>query len=135
MTLAPIHLLAAFVAAGCAIAACAAGKARAAGDVAAGRQKALMCQTCHGLDGTAKIPEAPNLAGQSAIYLNERHHVVYSAIVVTFLACAGAVIVQRFDTLAAVTQWADPRAASVPSDEPELPVPAIPDYFGGGATE
>ena len=36
--------------------------------------------------------------------------------------------------LAAVTQWADPPPASVPSDEPELPVPAIPDYFGGGAT-
>src|ERR1700729_254392 len=43
--------------------------ARAAGDVAAGRQKALMCQTCHGLDGKAKIPEAPNLAGQSEVYL------------------------------------------------------------------
>jgi cytochrome c553 len=43
--------------------------ARAAGDVAAGRQKALMCQTCHGLDGKAKIPEAPSLAGQSAVYL------------------------------------------------------------------
>ena len=41
----------------------------AAGDIAAGRQKALMCQTCHGLDGKAKIPEAPNLAGQSALYL------------------------------------------------------------------
>jgi cytochrome c553 len=42
---------------------------RAAGDIAAGRQKALMCQTCHGLDGTAKIPEAPSLAGQSVVYL------------------------------------------------------------------
>ena len=41
----------------------------AAGNVTAGRQKALMCQTCHGLDGKAKIPEAPNLAGQSEIYL------------------------------------------------------------------
>ena len=28
-----------------------------------------MCQTCHGLDGKAKIPEAPSLAGQSATYL------------------------------------------------------------------
>ncbi len=46
-----------------------AAKADAAGDVAAGRQKALMCQTCHGLDGRAKIPEAPSLAGQSAVYL------------------------------------------------------------------
>jgi cytochrome c553 len=41
----------------------------AAGNAAAGRQKALMCQTCHGLDGKAKIPEAPNLAGQSVVYL------------------------------------------------------------------
>jgi cytochrome c553 len=37
--------------------------------VKAGRQKALACQTCHGMDGAAKIPEAPNLAGQSEIYL------------------------------------------------------------------
>jgi cytochrome c553 len=39
------------------------------GDVMAGRQKAMMCQTCQGLDGKAKIPEAPSLAGQSATYL------------------------------------------------------------------
>jgi cytochrome c553 len=44
---------------------------RAAGDIAAGRQKALMCKTCHGLDGRAKIPEAPSLAGQSAVYLTK----------------------------------------------------------------
>jgi cytochrome c553 len=47
----------------------AATDALAAGNAAAGRQKALMCQTCHGLDGKAKIPEAPNLAGQSEVYL------------------------------------------------------------------
>jgi cytochrome c553 len=41
----------------------------AAGDARAGRQKALQCQTCHGLDGMAKLPEAPNLAGQSEAYL------------------------------------------------------------------
>jgi cytochrome c553 len=40
-----------------------------AGDARAGRQKALQCQTCHGLDGLAKLPEAPNLAGQSEAYL------------------------------------------------------------------
>lgn len=39
------------------------------GDKAAGRKKALQCQTCHGLDGIAKLPEAANLAGQSEIYL------------------------------------------------------------------
>jgi cytochrome c553 len=40
-----------------------------AGDAAAGRRKALQCQTCHGLDGLAKIPGAPNLAGQPEEYL------------------------------------------------------------------
>ena len=41
----------------------------AAGDAAAGRKKAVQCATCHGLDGKAKLPEAPNLAGQSESYL------------------------------------------------------------------
>lgn len=40
-----------------------------AADAAAGRQKARQCQTCHGLDGIAKIPIAPHLAGESQIYL------------------------------------------------------------------
>jgi cytochrome c553 len=40
-----------------------------AGDAAAGRRKATMCQTCHGLDGISKQPEAPNLAGQVESYL------------------------------------------------------------------
>ena len=44
------------------------GIALAAGD-AAGRRKAVQCQTCHGLDGLSKIPEAPNLAGQPELYL------------------------------------------------------------------
>jgi cytochrome c553 len=57
------------IAAECAIIACTVRDGFAAGNVTAGRQKALMCQTCHGLDGKAKIPEAPSLAGQSATYL------------------------------------------------------------------
>jgi cytochrome c553 len=40
-----------------------------AGDVAAGRRKATACQTCHGLDGLSKLPEAPHLAGQPQRYL------------------------------------------------------------------
>src|SRR5665213_4457555 len=41
----------------------------AAGDVKAGRAKALMCQACHGLDGLSKTPDAPNIAGQPEPYL------------------------------------------------------------------
>ena len=41
-----------------------------AGDVAKGRKIAAMkCQMCHGLDGQAKLPEAPNLAGQTEQYI------------------------------------------------------------------
>lgn len=43
--------------------------ANAAGDAKAGRQKARQCQTCHGLDGLSKLPEAPNIAGQVEPYL------------------------------------------------------------------
>ncbi len=37
-----------------------------------GRAKANVCETCHGLDGLAKIPEAPNIAGQNPQYLVEQ---------------------------------------------------------------
>lgn len=37
-------------------------------DLVAGKEKAAMCATCHGLDGIATAPDAPNLAGDSAIY-------------------------------------------------------------------
>jgi len=41
----------------------------AAGDPAAGREKARACATCHGIDGLAKMPIAPHLAGESEIYI------------------------------------------------------------------
>jgi cytochrome c553 len=50
--------------------------ALAAGDPVAGRRKALQCQTCHGLDGLSKLPEAPHLAGQPELVksLNDYRH-------------------------------------------------------------
>ncbi|MGD1879130.1 MAG: c-type cytochrome [Kiloniellaceae bacterium] len=43
--------------------------AASAADADAGRQKARNCQTCHGIDGIAKIPIAPHIAGESQVYL------------------------------------------------------------------
>lgn len=41
-----------------------------AGDSAAGRKIASgICQSCHGLDGLAKMPEMPTIAGSDAAYL------------------------------------------------------------------
>lgn len=44
------------------------GAARAQ-DAAAGKRKAVACQVCHGLDGLSKLPDAPHLAAQPAVYL------------------------------------------------------------------
>ncbi|WP_299819906.1 cytochrome c [uncultured Jannaschia sp.] len=40
-----------------------------AGDPEAGRALAGQCRTCHGLDGVAQIPVAPNIGGEPAPYL------------------------------------------------------------------
>ena len=57
------------LAAGITLALVFAAPAWAAGDVAAGHSKAKRCAACHGIDGRAKLPDAPNLAGQNPIYL------------------------------------------------------------------
>ncbi len=41
----------------------------AASSVEDGRKKAKQCRTCHGIDGIARIPIAPHLAGESRVYL------------------------------------------------------------------
>lgn len=43
--------------------------AAAAGDPVLGKKVMAKCQVCHGKDGLAKLPEAPNLAGQKERYL------------------------------------------------------------------
>lgn len=44
----------------------------AASDGAAGRAKAQQCAVCHGIDGLAKRPDAPHLAGESELYLRKQ---------------------------------------------------------------
>jgi len=40
-----------------------------AADPAAGRKVAGRCQACHGIDGIARLPVAPNLAGENSTYI------------------------------------------------------------------
>ena len=54
------------------VAALAVPAAGQAGDLAAGRKKAAKCKVCHGLDGVAKIPQAPNIGGESKLYLKKQ---------------------------------------------------------------
>jgi cytochrome c553 len=46
--------------------------AGAAGDNIAGRTKARQCTACHGLNGLARMPNVPNIAGESPIYLEKQ---------------------------------------------------------------
>jgi cytochrome c553 len=46
--------------------------AASAADPAAGRAKAVACAVCHGQAGISTLPNAPHLAGQPAIYLEEQ---------------------------------------------------------------
>ncbi len=41
-------------------------------DIVAGRAKAQACAVCHGPLGISSQPDAPHLAGQSAIYLSSQ---------------------------------------------------------------
>ena len=43
--------------------------AEAGGDPLAGKKKVAKCVVCHGRDGIAKTPDAPNLAGQKEAYI------------------------------------------------------------------
>jgi len=47
------------------------GTTHAAGDAAAGKEKAGTCAACHGADGVSQIPTNPILAGQYPSYLEE----------------------------------------------------------------
>ncbi|CEG53977.1 MULTISPECIES: c-type cytochrome [Stutzerimonas stutzeri subgroup] len=40
-----------------------------AADLTAAKAKAKMCAACHGIDGIAKVADAPNLAGNGELYL------------------------------------------------------------------
>lgn len=57
-----LHLLGAALLAG-------AAQAQIQDAVEAGRRKAQACAVCHGPLGLASQPDAPHLAGQSAVYL------------------------------------------------------------------
>lgn len=50
----------------------AASPAFAAGDAAEGKVKAGMCRICHGIDGVARNPEAPNIGGEHFVYIQNQ---------------------------------------------------------------
>ena len=43
-----------------------------AADAEAGRKKAARCVACHGMDGIAKMPNVPHIAGESEVYLTKQ---------------------------------------------------------------
>jgi len=56
----------------CGLAGFAMSSSAMAQSASAGKDKAAMCATCHGMTGLSQLPNAPHLAGQPAIYLVEQ---------------------------------------------------------------
>ena len=54
------------------LAACVLSVQASAADIKLGKKKARMCNVCHGKNGLATNPDAPNLAGESAIYIEKQ---------------------------------------------------------------
>lgn len=52
--------------------------ALAAGDPAAGKEKAALCAACHGADGNSTVALWPKLAGQHEEYLDRQLHLIKS---------------------------------------------------------
>ncbi len=50
----------------------AANNAQAGGDPSAGREKAKVCRTCHGMDGIGRLPHVPNIGGETDFYLTKQ---------------------------------------------------------------
>jgi cytochrome c553 len=44
----------------------------AAADISAGKQKSVQCAVCHGANGIAVNPDAPNLAGEAPGYIERQ---------------------------------------------------------------
>lgn len=44
------------------------------GNIERGKQKAVTCFACHGVDGNAVVPQYPRLAGQYNLYLQQALH-------------------------------------------------------------
>ena len=109
-----------------------AGEARAqdaaadgpAGDPAAGKALAGQCRTCHGIDGVARIPVAPNIGGEPADYLAAQLHAfregarVHEMMTVVAASLSDGQIADLAAWYASITPMAELTAAA--EDAPEL---------------
>ncbi|CAD7056672.1 MULTISPECIES: c-type cytochrome [Pseudorhizobium] len=102
-----------------------AGAQELAGDVEAGRKKAGMCRTCHGIDGVGRIPIAPHIGGESAAYLSRQLAAFRDG---TRTHEMMSVVAKGLDdqAIADLAAWysAQQASASLPSDKNEDMAPA-----------
>ena len=101
-----------------------------ADDVAEGRAKAdVACALCHGPTGMATLPNAPNLAGQQAIYMSEQlknyrsgkrqHEVILFILCIKVKICIGVIFIASMSkTLGFQYRGAAGSKANAPPPEP-----------------
>ena len=100
-----------------------AGVVHAAGDAAAGKEKAAACGGCHGMEGTSMVPTFPSLAGQGETYIAKQIADFKAATARKDDTMVGmaAMLVTEQDALDVGAYYASQKLASAaPADESKL---------------
>lgn len=105
------------------------------GDVAAGKAKSATCAACHGADGNSITPLWPNIAGQSAKYLQQQLLAFKEGKRMNPLMTSQAMLLSETDMADLAVYFESLPAAAQAIADPNLLIRGEALYRGGNAEE
>lgn len=105
------------------------------GDAEAGKAKAVTCAACHGANGNSMTPLWPNIAGQSAKYIQEQLQAFKSGLRVNPLMTSQAMLLSDTDMADLAVYYEGLPAAAQAIANPDLLPRGQALYRGGDAVE
>ena len=105
------------------------------GDIEAGKTKAVTCSACHGANGNSMTPLWPNIAGQSAKYIEEQLQAFKSGLRQNALMSSQAMLLSDTDMADLAVYYESLPAAAQAIADPDLLARGQSLYRGGDAEE
>ena len=105
------------------------------GDIDAGKTKAVTCAACHGADGNSMTPLWPNIAGQSAKYIEEQLMAFKTGLRQNALMSSQAMLLSETDMADLAVYYESLPAAAQAIADPDLLARGEALYRGGDAQE
>lgn len=105
------------------------------GDAEAGKTKAVTCTACHGANGNSMTPLWPNIAGQSAKYIQEQLQAFKSGLRIDPLMTGQAMLLSDTDMADLAVYFEGLPAAAQAIANPDLLARGQALYRGGDAEE